>query len=81
MVRVEMTKWGQTLEDLRRASVSASHWRSRERFQALYLTSFRQLRLGFRRNSFGDGPGIVPEPLSWCHATTISPLNPRWPAL
>jgi transposase len=37
MVRVEMTKWGQTLEDLRRASVSASHWRSRERFQALYL--------------------------------------------
>jgi hypothetical protein len=37
MVRVEMTKWGQTLEDLRLASVSASHRRSRERFQALYL--------------------------------------------
>src|SRR5918997_5155075 len=37
MIRVEMTKWGQTLEDLRRASVSASHRRSRERFQALYL--------------------------------------------
>src|SRR3954451_3918109 len=37
MVRVEMTKWGQTLEDLRRASVSATHRRSRERFQALYL--------------------------------------------
>ena len=26
------------------------------------LTFFRQLRLGFRRNSFGDGTGIVPEP-------------------
>jgi hypothetical protein len=26
------------------------------------LTDFRQLRLGFRRNSFGDGTGIVPEP-------------------
>ena len=37
MVRVEMVKWGQTLEDLRRASVQAAHRRSRERFQALYL--------------------------------------------
>ena len=37
MVRVEMAKWGQTLEDLRRASVHLSHRRSRERFQALYL--------------------------------------------
>ena len=37
MVRVEMAKWGQTLEDLRRASVHAAHKRSRERFQALYL--------------------------------------------
>ena len=45
------------------------------------LASFRQLRLGFRRNSFGDGPGIVQEPLSWCHTTTISPLNTRWTAL
>ena len=37
MVRVEMSKWGQTLEDLRRASVQVPHRRSRERFQALYL--------------------------------------------
>src|SRR5215207_11421483 len=37
MVRVEMAKWGQTLEDLRLASVQAAHRRSRERFQALYL--------------------------------------------
>jgi Helix-turn-helix domain len=37
MVRVEMAKWGQTLEDLRLASVHATHRRSRERFQALYL--------------------------------------------
>ena len=28
----------------------------------LDLKLFRQLRLGFRRNSFGDGPGIVAEP-------------------
>ena len=37
MVRVEMAKWGQTLEELRLASVQATHQRSRERFQALYL--------------------------------------------
>src|SRR3954454_11612720 len=37
MVRVEIAKWGQALEDLRRASVEAPHPRSRERFQALYL--------------------------------------------
>jgi Helix-turn-helix domain len=37
MVRVEMAKWGQTVEDLRRASVGAAHPRTRERFQALYL--------------------------------------------
>ena len=36
MVRVEMAKWGQSLEDLRLASVEAAHRRSRERFQALY---------------------------------------------
>ncbi len=37
MVCVEMGKWGQTLEDLRRASLHAPHARTRERFQALYL--------------------------------------------
>jgi len=37
MTRVEMAKWGQTLDDLRRASVHAPHRRTRERFQALYL--------------------------------------------
>ena len=37
MIRVEMVQWGQTLEDLRLASLQATHPRSRERFQALYL--------------------------------------------
>ena len=37
MVRVEMAKWDQTLEDLRLASLQAAHRRSRERFQAMYL--------------------------------------------
>jgi hypothetical protein len=37
MMRVEMGKWNQTPEDLRRASLDAPHARTRERFQALYL--------------------------------------------
>ena len=37
MVRVEFVRWGQSVEDLRRASLEAAHARSRERFQALYL--------------------------------------------
>jgi len=37
MILVEMAKWGQTLNDLRLASVGAPHRRTRERFQALYL--------------------------------------------
>src|SRR4051794_40568821 len=37
MVRVELGKWKQTLEDLRRAAPHAPHARTRERFQALYL--------------------------------------------
>lgn len=37
MIRVEMAEWGQTLDDLRLASVHATHRRTRERFLALYL--------------------------------------------
>ena len=37
MIRVETAKWGQTLDDLRLASVREAHRRTRERFQALYL--------------------------------------------
>ena len=44
MVRVEMAKWNQTLEDLRRASLHAPHARSRERFQALYLIASGRLQ-------------------------------------
>src|SRR5262249_24093258 len=42
MVRVEIAKWGQSLEDLRRASLGAAHPRTRERFQALYLIASGQ---------------------------------------
>ena len=35
MVRVDLAKWGQSLEDLRRLSLQAAHPRTRERFLAL----------------------------------------------
>jgi len=42
MVRVDLTRWGQSVEDLRQASLSAPHKRTRERFQALYLVASGQ---------------------------------------
>ena len=37
MVRVEIQKWGQCLDDLRRLALHAEHPRTRERFLALSL--------------------------------------------
>jgi len=37
MIRPDLRKWEQNLEDIRRLSIEAEHPRSRERFQALYL--------------------------------------------
>lgn len=42
MVRVDMTRWGQTLADLRQASLAAAHQRTRERFFTLYLIASGQ---------------------------------------
>jgi hypothetical protein len=43
MIKLEMAKWRQTVEDLRQASLSEAHPRSRERFQALYLIASGRL--------------------------------------
>src|SRR3954447_25047406 len=42
MIKVDVEKWGQTVEDLRLASVNEPNRRSRERFQALYLIASGQ---------------------------------------
>src|SRR5436190_21795639 len=42
MIKVKVAKWRQTAEDLRLASLSEPHPRSRERFQALYLIASGQ---------------------------------------
>jgi len=64
MVRVEMAKWGQTLEDLRRASVQTAHRRSRERFQALYLIASGQFNATTCAAHIGRQDETV---LGWIH--------------
>jgi hypothetical protein len=43
MIKVDLARWQQTVEHLRRASLDEAHPRSRERFQALYLIASGQL--------------------------------------
>ena len=64
MIRVELTKWGQTLGDLRRASVQMTHRRSRERFQALYLIASGQFNATTCAAHIGRQDETV---LGWVH--------------
>lgn len=64
MLKVEMGKWKQTLEDLRRVSLHAAHARTRERFQALYLIASGQ----FNATTCADHIGRQDETvLAWVH--------------
>jgi hypothetical protein len=64
MVHVEMAKWGQTLDDLRHASVQAAHRRSRERFQAIYLIASGQFNATTCAAHIGRQDETV---LGWVH--------------
>ena len=64
MIRVEMAKWKQTVEDLRLASVKAAHPRTRERFQALYLIASGQFNATTCAAHIGRQDETV---LGWVH--------------
>jgi len=64
MIRIEIAKWGQTPEDLRLASVHATHPRSRERFQALYLIASGQFNATTCAAHIGRQDETV---LGWIH--------------
>jgi len=64
MVRVDLLEWKQTLEDLRQASLSAPHRRTRERFQALYLIASGQFNATTCAAHIGRQDETV---LSWLH--------------
>ncbi len=64
MVPVELARWGQTVEDMRAASLSAEHRRSRERFQALYLIASGQFNATTCAAHIGRQDETV---LAWVH--------------
>ena len=64
MIRVEMQKWGQSLEDLRRLALRAEHPRTRERFLALSLIADGTHNATSWADRFGRQDETV---LGWLH--------------
>jgi transposase len=64
MVRPDLTKWGQSLSDLRRLLLEADHPRSRERFLALYMIAGGQTSATPWAQKTGRTKETV---LSWVH--------------
>ena len=64
MIKVEMAKWRQSVEDLRLASLNQAHPRSRERFQALYLIASGQFNATACATHIGRQDETV---LRWLH--------------
>ena len=91
MVRVEMQKWGQDLEDLRRLALRASHPRTRERFLALSLIADGTHNATTWAAQFGRQDDTVlkwvhdyntrgPDALTYRRTGGAPPLRPRRPA-
>jgi transposase len=64
MVRVELDRWGQSLQDLRQAALHAAHPRTRARFQALYLIASGQFNATTCAAHIGRQDETV---LGWLH--------------
>src|SRR4051794_29599893 len=64
MVRVNLARWGQTVDDLRAASLAAPHRRTRERFQALWLIASGQFDATTCARHVGRADETV---LAWVH--------------
>ena len=64
MIRVEIQKWGQSLEDLRRLALQAEHPRTRERFLALSLIADGTHNATSWADQFGRQDDTV---LKWVH--------------
>ena len=86
MIRPDVTKWGQTVDDLRRTASDAAHPRTRERFQALDMIASGQTNA----TRWADEIGRNDESVSgWAHqynrggpaALTYRPTGGRAPFL
>lgn len=64
MIQPDFAKWGQTADDLRQLALSATHVRSRERYQALY-------EIGRGTMNASEWAGVIQRQartvLSWVH--------------
>jgi len=64
MIRPDFVKWGQTPEAIYQLSLKATHARSRERFQALYLIGTQQINASEWAKQIGRKNQTV---MGWVH--------------
>ena len=64
MIRPELAKWGQTINDIRQLAIKATHVRTRERFQALYMIGSEQSNATLWATVIGRSDETV---LQWVH--------------
>lgn len=64
MVHLDLTKWGQSPQDLRGLASSAAHARSRERYLGLYMIASGQTNATQWANEIGRAIDTV---LRWVH--------------
>ena len=69
MVRPELAKWGQTIDDVRQLAVEAAHVRTRERFQALYMIGSERSNATLWAAVIGGNAETV---LRWIHPYNAS---------
>ncbi len=64
MVRPDLEKWGQSVDQVRRLAVASEHPRTRERFQALYMIAAQAVSASEWARRIGRSDEAV---LSWVH--------------
>jgi transposase len=64
MIRPDFVKWGQSPQEILKLSVAASHKRTRERFQALYMIGTGQKNASQWAQEIGRQDVTV---LNWVH--------------
>lgn len=69
MIRPDIDKWGQAVDDLRRLALEASHPRTRERFLALYMIASKQSHATRWAKQVGLNDETV---MSWVHLYNAS---------
>ena len=69
MVRPELAQWHQTLPDLQQWAVEAAHYRSRERFQALYMIASQHRNASEWARQIGRQAQTV---MNWVHSYNAS---------